>query len=241
MWGLSNSSHPNADIHAVAAWNVTTGSPANVVGVVDTGVDYNHPDLAPNMWSAPATFTVTVGGAGGRTITCPVGSHGYNAILGSCDPMDDNDHGTHTAGTIGAVGNNGIGVAGVNWSARIMAREVPRRLGQRLGGRRDRGDRLCGAGKTGLRVERRRQRAGPVQYWGGGGFSARWTRKSRQRGRPTFSSVAAAGNQASNNDALPFYPASFLDANVVAVAASDETDALSSSSNFGANAQSSNT
>ena len=100
MWGLSNSAHPNADIHAVAAWNVTTGSTANVVGVVDTGVDYNHPDLAANMWSAPSAFTVTVGG--GRTITCPAGSHGYNAILGSCDPKDDNDHGTHTAGTIGA-------------------------------------------------------------------------------------------------------------------------------------------
>ena len=71
-----------------------------------------------NMWQAPAAFSVTVAG---KTITCAAGTRGYNAITDTCDPMDDQDHGTHVAGTIGAVGNNNIGVVGVNRTARIMA------------------------------------------------------------------------------------------------------------------------
>ena len=234
MWGLSNSAHPNADIHAVAAWNVTTGSTANVVGVVDTGVDYNHPDLAANMWSAPAAFTVTVGGAGGRTITCPAGSHGYNAILGSCDPKDDNDHGTHTAGTIGAIGNNGTGVVGVNWTTRIMALKFLDSTGTgSVAGAIEAIDfavqakaAFASSGAANVRVL--------SNSWGGGGFSASLEQEVAAAGQADILFVAAAGNQASNNDALPFYPASFPDANVVAVAATDETDALSSFSNYGA-------
>jgi len=107
-----------AEFGAVAAWDVSTGSPANVVAVIDTGMDYGHQDLAANVWSAPSSFTVTIGGS---TITCAAGTHGFNAILRTCDPMDDNNHGTHTSGTIGANGNNSIGVVGVNWTASIMA------------------------------------------------------------------------------------------------------------------------
>ena len=109
---------PGADISADAAWGLSTGSKANVVTVIDTGIDYTHPDLAANAWSAPASFSVTLGG---QTITCAAGTHGFNAIALSCDPMDDNDHGTHVSGTIGAVGNNDIGVVGVNWTTAIMA------------------------------------------------------------------------------------------------------------------------
>ena len=107
-----------ADISATAAWDTTTGSRANVVAVIDTGIDYNHPDLAANIWTAPRAFSVTIDGI---TITCAAGTHGFNAITNTCNPMDDQSHGTHVAGTIGAVGNNGIGVAGVNWVASMMA------------------------------------------------------------------------------------------------------------------------
>src|SRR5206468_7004302 len=99
------------------AWDVSTGTANHVVGVVDTGIDYTHPDLAENVWSAPGPFSVNVGGT---VITCPTGSHGFNAIQNSCDPMDDHFHGTHVSGTIGAKGNNAKGVVGVNWSTRII-------------------------------------------------------------------------------------------------------------------------
>src|SRR5215831_13144668 len=83
LWGMLNTTTPGADIHATAAWNAITGSTANVVGVVDTGIDYTHPDLAANVWSAPTQFTVVLSWG---SITCPAGSHGYNAVLRTCNP-----------------------------------------------------------------------------------------------------------------------------------------------------------
>src|SRR5262252_5993321 len=116
LWGLHNTSTVGADISAEPAWDVSTGSTANVTGVVDTGIEYTHPDLAANVWSAPKSFTVTLSAG---PITCPAGSHGYNAILNTCDPKDDNGHGSHVSGTLGAVGNNGVGVTGVNWQTQL--------------------------------------------------------------------------------------------------------------------------
>src|SRR6185295_7205590 len=125
LWGLFNTGQkvgtfgtPGADIEAPLAWDVSTGTAATVVAVVDTGILYMHPDLAANVWSAPAPFTVNIGG---QTITCAAGTHGFNAIASTCNPLDDHGHGTHVSGTIGAVGNNNVGVAGVNWTTSIMA------------------------------------------------------------------------------------------------------------------------
>src|SRR5262249_29205236 len=116
LWGLQNTGQlpgtSGADIHASQAWGITTGNSNQVVAVIDTGMDYMHEDLAANAWTSTAAYSLMVNGA---TINCPVGSHGFNAVNNSCDPMDDNGHGTHVSGTIGAVGNNGIGVVGVNW------------------------------------------------------------------------------------------------------------------------------
>src|SRR5437870_8287332 len=110
LWGMQKISAP-------AAWNTSTGGSSAVLGVVDTGISYNHPDLAANVWSAPTAFSINVNGT---TISCPAGSHGFNAITNTCDPADDNGHGTHVSGTIAAAGNNGTGVAGVNWTGSVM-------------------------------------------------------------------------------------------------------------------------
>ena len=112
---------PGADDHVTQAWKVTTGDPSIVIGELDSGVDYTHPDLAANIWTNP-------GGIGG----CPAGTHGFNvdpySTAGACNPLDDNSapptsyggHGTHVAGIMGAVGDNGMGVAGVNWHTTIL-------------------------------------------------------------------------------------------------------------------------
>ena len=107
LWGLDA-------IEAPAAWATTTGSDEVIVGIVDTGIDYDHPDLAANIWRAPAGWDLR---------GCGPGTPGFRAIGGAigCDPRDDHGNGTLVAGTIGAVGNNGIGVVGVNWRVRLMA------------------------------------------------------------------------------------------------------------------------
>src|SRR5215813_295779 len=100
LWGLKNDDHPGIDIHANEAWNLSTGSRDIVVGVIDTGIYYDHPDLLANMWRAPREFDVTLGD---DVIHCLDGSHGYNAVAGTCDPVDGTTnfgHGTHVSGII---------------------------------------------------------------------------------------------------------------------------------------------
>ena len=121
QWGLLNTGQAvngftgvaGNDIKATTAWSMTTGSPAIVVALLDTGIQYTHPDLQSNVWSNPGIVT-----------TCPQGTHGFNVLNGTCDPFDDENfwggHGTFMAGVIGASGNSGAGVSGVNWTTSIM-------------------------------------------------------------------------------------------------------------------------
>jgi subtilisin family serine protease len=219
LWGLNTISAPSA-------WDISTGSTANVAAVIDTGIDYTHPDLVANVWSAPADYTVNIAG---KSITCPAGSHGYNAIAGTCNPLDDNSHGTHVSGTIGAAGNNGAGVVGVNWNTRIMGVKFLDASGSGY---------LSDAINAIDFVVQTKQVSGAnvrvlSNSWGGGGYSQALLDEINKANANGMLFVAAAGNSAANNDGTPFYPASYSAPNVVAVAATDSTDSLASWSNYG--------
>jgi subtilisin family serine protease len=240
LWGLLNLGQrvggkygtPGADIGAVAAWGVSTGSRENVVGVIDTGIDYMHPDLAANVWSAPIPFNVTIGGV---TITCPAGSHGFNAIPRprTCDPMGESTHGTHVSGTIGAVGNNGIGVTGVNWTASIIAGKFLNAGGTgTISDAVDTIDFMIQA-KTAFAAGSGANIRVLSNSWGGSEFSQALEDAIADADAHDMLFVAAAGNNGRNIDSSPFYPASYSVPNVVAVAATNNRDFMASFSNYG--------
>jgi serine protease len=124
--GAEENGTPGADDHALAAWNSlealgkTVGSSSIVIGEVDTGVDYTHPDLKANIWSNPGG----IGQNEKKEHICAAGTRGYNVLNETCNPMDEDKtyggHGTHVAGIMGAEGNNKEGVAGMNWQTTIL-------------------------------------------------------------------------------------------------------------------------
>src|SRR5262245_28336854 len=239
LWALKNIGQviaglpgvPGADIHAVPAWNITLGSTANVVAVIDTGIDYTHPDLAGNMWSAPTAYTVTIDGV---PITCAAGTHGFNAITRTCNPMDDEDHGSHVSGTIGATGDNGMGVVGINWTTRLMAIKFIDASGN--GTTED----AIAAVEFAIAVKQRFAATGQANIrvlsnsWGGPDFSQALLDEVNAANDEDMLFVAGAGNDGKDNGFDPFYPASFNAPNVVSVAATDNTDELAWFSNYGA-------
>jgi subtilisin family serine protease len=217
----------DADIDAPEAWDVTTGSRDVVVAIVDSGVDYTHPDLAANLWHNPGE---TPGDGIDNDHDGYVDDvYGINSITGSGDPMDENGHGTHVAGTIGAVGNNGVGVSGVNWNVQIMALKFLA---------------ADGSGATADAIKclnyatAMRQRGVNVKLtsnsWGGGGYEQALRDAIARTASAGMLFVAAAGNDGSDNDATGSYPASYDVPNVVSVAATDRFDALADFSNYGA-------
>lgn len=226
LWGLNNigqsGGRSDADVDAPEAWNTSTGSGNFVVGIIDTGIDYNHPDLAANMWTNPGEIA-------GNGIDDDRNGYvddlrGYDFANNDADPMDDNGHGTHVAGTIGAVGNNGVGVTGVNWRVKMAALKFLDASGS--GYTSDAVRALDYAVAKGIRVTN--------NSWGGGGDSSS-LRTAIQRAQTAGSIfVAAAGNDGQNTDVTVSYPASYSYDNIVSVAATDRNDALASFSNYGA-------
>jgi len=203
LWGMEK-------IDAPGAWNVTTGSEDVVVAVLDTGIDYNHPDLMENMW------------------TSDEGYHGYNAVNDSYDPMDDNGHGTHVAGTIGAVGNNNLGVVGVNWNVSLMGVKALNSTG--VG---NTGDVISGLEYV---LERRKEGENIVatsNSWGGDSRSQLLYEAIQQHQEEGILFVISAGNKGSNNDKTSFYPANYDLTNIISVAATDQNDNLAGFSNYG--------
>ena len=238
LWGLRNIGQTvngsigtaGADISAPQAWEVTTGSPESVVGVIDTGVDYRHPDLAANMWSAPRAFSVVIGGV---VVNCAAGSHGFNAINNTCDPMDDHYHGTHVAGTIGAVGNNGVGITGVSWVTSMMGLKFLSSSGSGSTANAIKAIEFAIQAKASLGT------AANVRIlsnsWGGGGYSQALKNQIDAAAGAEMLFVAAAGNSSLNTDSNPHYPSSYTSTNVISVAATTNRDQRASFSNYGYN------
>ncbi|GFO62801.1 S8 family serine peptidase [Geomonas paludis] len=226
QWGLENlwRGNPGADIKAPAAWDITTGSADVVVATIDSGIDYTHPDLAANVWGN----TQEIPGNGidddGNGFIDDV--YGINAITGSGDPFDDNGHGTHVAGTIGAVGNNSTGVVGVNWNVKIMACKFVDAAGQ--GNTSD--------AITCLQyIRQMKERGVPViasnNSWGGGDYSQALLDAIDNQAGTLF--VASAGNYTQDSDRIPFYPSAYPSADIISVGASDSMDEVAYFSNYG--------
>lgn len=234
-WGLRNTGQngglPNADIAATLAWSITTGTRSVVVGVVDTGLDYTHPDLQSNVWSAPTAYTVQFGP--GDSITCPAGSHGYDAINNSCTPLDQNNHGTHVSGTIGAAGNNSLGATGVNWTTSIMGLRFLDASGSGTVANAIRAIQFALQAKAVLGAAANLRVLS--NSWGGPGFSQALLDAINQANSAGVLFVVAAGNNGASLDSTTFYPASYRAPNTIAVAATDSNDALASFSNYGKN------
>ncbi len=226
LWGMQNTGQsggtPDADISAVDAWSVFTGSQDVIVGVIDTGVDYNHEDLAANIWTNPGEIPDNGLDDDGNGLVDDY--HGYDYYNNDGDPLDDNGHGSHCSGTIGGVGDNGVGVAGVNWHVSIMAIKFLDRYGY--------GD----TGNAIACVEYAVMMGANVlsNSWGGSGYSAAMEAAISDANDAGIIFVAAAGNDyGNNNDLYPHYPSNYDVPNVVSVAATDNDDQLAYFSNIG--------
>ncbi len=214
-----------ADEHATPAWDVTTGSSSIVIGEVDTGVDYTHPDLAPNIWNNP-------GGIGG----CPAGTHGYNTLTATCDPMDDDaiygGHGTHVAGILGAVGNNGMGVTGINWHTTLLPVKWVTSNGSGLTSDLITSlNWLLQAKQAGVNI----RVINDSTVFVGTAFSQALSDEIDLLGQNGILFVTAAGNTGDNNDNLAVrrYPCGYDRPTEICVAASDQNDTLPSWANYG--------
>jgi len=278
LWGMHNTGQSggvvDADIDAPEAWDTARGTGTTAVGVIDSGIDYRHPDLYRNIWINQAEIPTTIrnvltdtdadtlitfydlnqsinigpgkitdlnangyidGGdllnnASGWEVGGDNGGNGYiddligwDFVSNDNDPMDDNNHGTHCAGTIGAMGNNGVGVAGVAWRTRMAALKF---LGASGSGAISGATAAVNyANSAGIRIT--------SNSWGGGGFSQTMFNAINNHRANGGVFIAAAGNSTSNNDTTASYPSNYNVDNVVAVAATTRTDAISSFSSYG--------
>jgi subtilisin family serine protease len=231
LWGLENTGQlggaTGADIGAVRAWDIVQGDPNQVVAVIDSGVDYWHEDLADNMWLN--TAEVPNDGLDNDDNGYVDDIHGINAITDSGDPMDDDGHGTHVAGTIGAVGDNETGVTGVNWQVQIMALKFLGADGSGYTSDAIQALDYAVQMKTKHNVNIRLVNAS----WGGGGYNQALADAIQAAADAGILFVAAAGNRTTNIDTFPYYPAAYDLPNIIAVASSDSNDNLSAFSNYG--------
>lgn len=228
QWGVNNTGQDirgtfgtvDADIDGFEAWDTRTSAAGVIVAIIDTGTQWDHPDLDDNIWSNPGEIA-------GNGIDDDNNGYiddvrGWDFFSNDNNPTDSDGHGTHVAGTIGAEGNNGIGVAGVAWDVQIMPLRF---IGQNGGSTSDAIAALNYAVDNGARISN--------NSWGGGGFSTALRDAIANAASQNHLFVAASGNDGVNTDNSPHYPSSYTQDNIISVAASDNRDGLANFSNYG--------
>jgi subtilisin family serine protease len=245
QWSLHNTGQTingqtgtaGADVSAQQAWDISTGDANQVVAILDSGIDYSHPDLVGNAWSAATPFSVTISGV---TINCPAGSHGVNTITNVCDPLDDHNHGSNVSGIIGATGNNGMGVTGINWQAKLLA--IKWLNSSNAGFLSDAIDalevavQLKQAGVANIKIMNN-------SWWVTANSQALLDEMGRVEsngmlfvgiaGNGTANDGFTKGGHDNDNGTTPTYPSNFNLTGMISVAATDNRDALAFFSNWG--------
>lgn len=227
QWALRNTAVAGADLMMIRAWDITRGTGGVVVAVLDTGIDYFHPDLAGNIWTNPGEpncASVNDNDNNGFTADC----RGWNFIARNNHPMDDNGHGSHVSGTIGAMGNNGTGIAGMMWNVKIMPLKVLNSSGD--GTIADEVAAIQYAVKHGARVIN--------ASFAGDSYSlteanALWAANAAGVLLTTAAGNGHNGPGGTNNDIKPVYPGNHGLPNIITVAATDSHDRLATFSNYG--------
>lgn len=234
LWGLKNVGQmamgdmpttkgvSGVDIEIEKVWETNVGSRAVKVAVIDTGVNYNHADLKPNIWVNEAELNGKPNfdddGNG-----CVDDIHGCNFVSNTGDPMDDDGHGTHVAGTIGAVANNNIGVAGINWEVSLIPIKF---IDDQDHGTSENAVRAIDyAVKVGARIL--------SNSWGDYYPSEIIKQAIERAEKANALFVVACGNDTFDNDVIKDYPSSYDIDNILAVAAVDNSGGLASFSNYG--------
>ncbi len=221
QWALFNPDHARADIQAPEAWKITTGSRKIIVAIIDTGIDYVHPDLSANIWHNPGE--IPNNGIDDDGNGYPDDVSGWSFAEDSPDPMDRYPHGTLISGIVGAVTNNHTGIAGLMHNVTLMAVKSLSDNGWGYSS-----DLIAGiyyAVDNGAQLIN--------ASWGGGRPQKAMTQAIAYAAVHNVIFVAAAGNYVRNNDKEPFYPSSYPNDNIVAVGASNQQDAVAPFSHIG--------